>query len=89
MTSEIEDIGDSHSEIGLYLTFVQELFRAGELKWLSDASKFSQIIAVRSHEQLRATFTEYVKISQRDIANSIERNFSGDLKSAMLAMGKE
>lgn len=64
----------------------QQLYQAGEKKWGTDESKFNQIIAVRSYPQLRATFDEYVKISQRDIINSIEREMSGDLRDAFKAV---
>jgi len=47
---------------------------------------FNVILACRNFAQLQATFNEYVKISQRDIANSIEREMSGDLKNGMLAI---
>lgn len=60
-----------------------ELYQAGEKKWGTDESKFNQILAVRSFPQLRATFDEYTKISQRDLLNSIEREMSGDLKEGM------
>jgi annexin A7/11 len=66
----------------------QELYQAGEKKWGTDESKFNQIIALRSFPQLRATFDEYIKISQRDIVNSIEREMSGDLKAGFLAVVK-
>lgn len=58
----------------------QELFQAGEGKWGTDESKFNHILATRSFPQLRATFDEYVKVSQRDILNSVEREMSGDVR---------
>ncbi|XP_064649735.1 annexin-B12-like [Lineus longissimus] len=59
----------------------QDLFQAGEKKWGTDESRFNVVLASRSPPQLRATFEEYVKISQRDILNSIDREMSGDLKA--------
>ena len=64
----------------------QELYQAGEKKWGTDESKFNQILAVRSFPQLRATFDEYIRISQRDILNSIDREMSGDLKRGFRAV---
>ncbi|XP_064389782.1 annexin A4-like [Halichondria panicea] len=60
-----------------------ELYSAGEKKWGTDESKFNHILATRSQAQLIATFEEYIRISQRDILNSIEREMSGDLKEGM------
>lgn len=57
-----------------------DLFQAGEKKWGTDESRFNVVLASRNFKQLRATYAEYVKISQRDILNSIEREMSGDLK---------
>eukprot|EP00794_Sanderia_malayensis_P012775 gene12775-14086_t len=59
----------------------QDLFQAGEKKWGTDESRFNVVLASRSFPQLRATFDEYVKISQRDLLNSIDREMSGDLKA--------
>lgn len=59
----------------------QDLFQAGEKKWGTDESRFNVVLASRSFPQLRATFDEYVKIAQRDILNSIDREMSGDLKA--------
>ncbi|KAM7444748.1 hypothetical protein ABFA07_006668 [Porites harrisoni] len=59
----------------------QDLFQAGERKWGTDESRFNVVLASRSFPQLRATFDEYIKISQRDILNSIDREMSGDLKA--------
>lgn len=58
-----------------------DLYQAGEKKWGTDESRFNVVLASRSIPQLKATFTEYVKISQRDILNSIDREMSGDLKA--------
>uniref|UniRef100_A0A7M5XH86 Annexin n=1 Tax=Clytia hemisphaerica TaxID=252671 RepID=A0A7M5XH86_9CNID len=61
----------------------QDLFQAGEKKWGTDESRFNVILASRSFNQLKAIFDEYVKISQRDIMNSIDREMSGDIKAGM------
>ncbi|XP_065887188.1 annexin A4-like [Dysidea avara] len=58
----------------------QELYQAGEKRWGTDESKFNVILATRSFPQLRATFVEYARLSQRDILNSIDREMSGDLR---------
>ncbi|XP_068710615.1 annexin A7-like [Montipora foliosa] len=59
----------------------QDLFQAGEKKWGTDESRFNVVLASRSFPQLRATFDEYVRIAQRDILNSIDREMSGDLRA--------
>ncbi|XP_022079519.1 annexin-B12-like [Acanthaster planci] len=63
-----------------------KLYQAGEKKWGTDESIFNMILAVRNFAQLRATFDEYIKISQRDIMSSIEREMSGDLKKGMMTI---
>ncbi|XP_077999032.1 annexin A5-like isoform X2 [Glandiceps talaboti] len=65
-----------------------DLYQAGEGKWGTDESAFNKIFAVRNFAQLRATFKEYIKISQRDIQNSIKREFSGDVRDGMLAIAQ-
>ncbi|XP_078359976.1 annexin-B12-like [Oculina patagonica] len=59
----------------------QDLYQAGEKKWGTDESRFNVVLASRNFAQLRATFDEYVKVSQRDILNTIDREMSGDLKA--------
>ena len=66
----------------------QELFEAGEKHWGTDESKFNFIIASRSIPQLKATFEEYAKIAKRDILSSIDREMSGDVKSAFKAVAQ-
>lgn len=73
-TSETVDIEKAKKE-------AQDLFQAGEKKWGTDESRFNVVLASRSYPQLRATLDEYVKISQRDLINSIDREMSGDLKA--------
>lgn len=63
--------------------------QAGEKKWGTDESRFNVVLASRSFPQLRATFDEYVKISQRDILNSIDREMSGDLRAGFKCIGME
>jgi annexin A7/11 len=63
-----------------------ELFQAGEKKWGTDESRFNVVLASRNLKQLQATYMEYVKVAQRDILNSIEREMSGDLKNGFKAI---
>ena len=42
----------------------------------------------RSYAQLRATFEEYQKLSDKDIADSVSAEMSGDLKQGMLTVSK-
>ncbi|XP_030834955.1 annexin A5 isoform X1 [Strongylocentrotus purpuratus] len=59
------------------------LYQAGEKKWGTDESEFNRILATRNFAQLRATFKEYTRIAQRDLLNSIEREFSGNIKNGL------
>ncbi|XP_072165112.1 annexin A5-like isoform X2 [Diadema setosum] len=60
-----------------------QLYQAGEKKWGTDESEFNRIMATRNFAQLRATFREYTRIAQRDILNSIDREFSGNIKNGL------
>jgi len=64
----------------------QELHDAGAKQWGTDGSKFSQVIAERSFQQLRAIFDEYAKIAQRDIVDAIDSEMSADLKEGFKAV---
>ncbi|KAI8521180.1 hypothetical protein Bbelb_009340 [Branchiostoma belcheri] len=64
----------------------KELYKAGEKKWGTDESEFNRILACRSFPQLKATFDEYIKVSQRDIMGTIDREFSGHVRDGMKAI---
>lgn len=42
----------------------------------------------RSFAQLRATFEEYQKVTKKDIVDAIKADFSGDMKKAVMTIGK-
>lgn len=63
-----------------------DLFNAGEKKWGTDESRFNVILCSRSFGQLRATFEEYQKLTNKTIEKSIDSEMSGDLKKGMLTV---
>ncbi|NXM97797.1 ANX11 protein, partial [Sylvia borin] len=67
---------------------VQELYAAGENRLGTDESKFNAILCARSRAHLRAVFSEYQRMCNRDIESSICREMSGDLEKGMLAVVK-
>ncbi|EMP28769.1 Annexin A11 [Chelonia mydas] len=67
---------------------VQELYAAGENRLGTDESKFNAILCTRSRAHLRAVFSEYQRMCNRDIEKSISREMSGDLESGMVAVVK-
>uniref|UniRef100_A0A8C0UN35 Annexin n=1 Tax=Cyanistes caeruleus TaxID=156563 RepID=A0A8C0UN35_CYACU len=67
---------------------VQELYAAGENRLGTDESKFNAILCARSRAHLRAVFSEYQRMCNRDIESSICREMSGDLERGMLAVVK-
>jgi len=66
----------------------QELFKAGEDKWGTDEETFNRIFSTADFYTLRLIWDLYVKISQRDIMNSVERETSGDYKKSLLAIAQ-
>ncbi|VDI14373.1 annexin A7/11, partial [Mytilus galloprovincialis] len=66
----------------------KNLFKAGEDRWGTDEETFVRIFACRDYYQLRATYNEYVKITQRDIENSVSRETSGDFERGLLSIVK-
>ncbi|XP_032047349.1 annexin A11 [Aythya fuligula] len=67
---------------------VQELYAAGENRLGTDESKFNAILCARSRAHLRAVFSEYQRMCNRDIEKSICSEMSGDLEKGMLAVVK-
>lgn len=59
------------------------LFEAGEDRWGTDEETFIRIFATRDYYQLRETWNEYVKLTQRDILNSVDRETSGDFRAGL------
>ncbi|KAK3091372.1 hypothetical protein FSP39_019359 [Pinctada imbricata] len=64
------------------------LFKAGEDKWGTDEETFVRIFSVCDYYQLRAVWDQYVKLTQRDILNSIDRETSGDFHSGLCAIAQ-
>ena len=50
--------------------------------------RFNQILCQRSFAHLRAVFEEYGKISKKSVEDAIKSEFSGDIKSGLLTVGK-
>ncbi|XP_003745278.1 annexin A13 [Galendromus occidentalis] len=66
----------------------KELLDAGVNQWGTDEEAFIAVFCSNSFEQLRATFHEYRNLAGHDIMEAIERETSGDLKTAMLTIVK-
>ncbi|XP_040118115.1 annexin A13 [Oryx dammah] len=64
----------------------KELYDAGEGRWGTDELAFNELLAKRSHKQLRATFQAYQTLIGKDIEEAIEAETSGDLQKAYLTL---
>ncbi|XP_034451308.1 annexin A3a [Hippoglossus hippoglossus] len=64
------------------------LYEASEKKWGTDESKFIEILCGRSINQLRQTFVEYKKISEKTVQESIENEMTGELEELLVAIVK-
>ncbi|XP_050400567.1 annexin A7 [Patella vulgata] len=64
----------------------EQLYKAGEARWGTDEETFNRIFSTRDYYSLRAIWKEYVKITQRDILNSVDRETSGDFKAGLRAL---
>ena len=67
----------------------QQLNKAGEKRWGTDEETFNRIFSSRDYYQLRATWDEYVKLTQRDILNSVDRETSGNYRAGLRAIGEK
>jgi len=64
----------------------QEIFDAGEGAWGTNESVFNRIFALRSFDQLKATFCAYSCLSGKEIEDVIGEEMSGDDKEAFLTL---
>lgn len=64
------------------------LYRAGEQRLGTDESKFNQILVAQNPAQLRMVFDEYQKVTNHQIEQAIEAEFSGDIRDGLLAVVK-
>ncbi|KAK3586058.1 hypothetical protein CHS0354_033180 [Potamilus streckersoni] len=64
----------------------QKLFDSGEKAWGTGEEEFTRIFCVRDFPSLRVIYDQYVKLSQRDIINSVERETSGNYQKALLTL---
>nr|XP_022327032.1 annexin A4-like isoform X2 [Crassostrea virginica] len=64
----------------------QKLFEATEDQFGTDEEEMVRIFALPEVYQSRATYDEYVKLTQRDVENTIDRETSGDFGKGLLTM---
>ncbi|KJE90820.1 Anxa6 protein [Capsaspora owczarzaki ATCC 30864] len=64
----------------------QALYKAGESKVGTNEDVFIEILTQRSYERLRGAFFEYTKLVDYHLEKSIEREFSFNLKRALVTI---
>lgn len=70
------------------LSDAEALIQAGESKWGTEESIFNSILITRSYQQLRATFSEYERLTGKDIESVIKKEFSGYIEKGLLGIVK-
>ncbi len=63
-------------------------FQNGIKKLATDEETFSQILHLRSGAQLKLTEAVYKKRTGADLEQEIRKEFSGELRSGLLAISK-
>lgn len=63
-----------------------QLYTAGEGKKGTDEEFFNKIFATRSPQELMAINKWYTKLSNKHLATSIDKEFSGNIKKALLSI---
>jgi len=66
----------------------QDLHTAGVKKWTTEDAVFNAILCGENYAQLGAVFMEYLKLTGHDIEDAINKEFSGDVRSGLLAIVK-
>lgn len=66
----------------------EKLYAAGESKLGTDEEVFNRVMAHAHFEQLKLIFEEYKHLSGKSIEQAIKHEMSGELASAMQAIGK-
>jgi annexin A7/11 len=65
---------------------VRALFEAGEKRWGTDESEFNRVLITSNPAQLAKVCEKYREISSYDLRRVIEKEMSGALEGAMLAI---
>lgn len=80
--------GENEVDEGKAAEQAESLFNAGEAKWGTDEEVFNKIMAHESFAQLKIIFEKYKEVSGNTIEQAINHELGGELKEAMLAIGK-
>ena len=64
----------------------QRLYQAGEGRWGTDESVFTQIFSLRSPVEIAAIASFYKALSGRDLYDSLRREFSGNVEKLLKAI---
>lgn len=74
------------TDVSAAIVDAQELKKAGIDKWGTDESVFNRILCSRNYEQLKLVEQEYLKLTKHTLEHDIKKEFSGDIKTGLLAV---